>query len=136
MESGTRHLVGLLACLGAIGVAWAQSPVFEWKGRHYGLGSPSVVAGKVTRAFWSPDGADIAYTIETPESTFVGLFDLKRDAGGIVAGLGTDEHLDQIIWLNAGHKAIIASHKAIPGRAAPTDLLTVRIGDAQTLKGR
>ncbi|HWA82420.1 MAG TPA: hypothetical protein VG820_03235 [Fimbriimonadaceae bacterium] len=110
-----------------------QESGLQWAGRTYSLGPARMIAAPVEDAVWAPDGADIAYVSHTDSGARVGIFDLKRDKGGVVANLGPNEKLEQTIWLNAGHKLLLVIRQPVEGREKPTDLLTVKVADAIAL---
>ncbi|HVT13689.1 MAG TPA: hypothetical protein VHE55_15600 [Fimbriimonadaceae bacterium] len=111
-----------------------QESGLQWAGRTYSLGPSKMIATSVEDAVWAPDGADIAYIGRSETGTRVGLFDLKRDKGAVVASLGPNEKLEQTVWLNAGHKLLLVVRQPVEGREKPTDLLTVKVADAIDLR--
>src|SRR5947207_2824056 len=129
METAIFRVFALLICLAAFVATPGQDRSLNWKGKDYSLGPAEAVASHVDRAIWSPDGADLAYIIEQDGWTEVGLFSMKQQSGGIVSTLAPAERLEQILWLNAGHKALLITRRKVEGREIPTDALCVKVAD-------
>lgn len=133
MKSAARRLLAVASalCLGAS--ALAQQSTFEFAGRAFSLGRARFVAEGVDQVLWSPDGADIAYTLKDPEDKGirVGLFDLRKGSGKVVAYYGDNEKLEHLEWLNGGHKILLVSRRDVTDRSTPTEALTIRVADAE-----
>lgn len=124
----------IIALLAVALVAPAQESSLRVGNKTFALGNAKLVAGEVSEASWSPDGTDLAYVIRQDGTTQVGLFNLKKSSGAVVAFLKDTEQLDQLVWLSTGHKALLMTHRNVEGRPVPTDLVSIRVADGEQMK--
>lgn len=133
---GTLKTWGIIIAATHAILAPAQDSSLQWAGRTYSLGPAKMISSPVEDAIWAPDGEDIAYVVHTEDATRVGLFNLKRGKGSIVATLGPSEKLEQTVWLNAGHKLLLVVRRSVEGRQDATDLVSIQVADAVELRSQ
>lgn len=126
MKPARFRLVSMLTAFLAVAGACAQIQI---RGKTYGLTPAIVVAGPIEQVIWSPGGTDLAYISQGETGTRIGIFNIKHNAGAFVATLGDTEQLDDLVWLNGGHKALLTTH-----RKAEADRLIIRVLDGEQLK--
>jgi hypothetical protein len=117
----------------ACSMASSQTKPLLVHGREYDLGNPHVV-GPAETALWSPDSGDLLYTASEQDRTIVGVYSMKSGKGAIVARLEPAEHLEQTLWLNHGHLAMLVTRRDVEGRDKPAELLAIRVANADELR--
>jgi hypothetical protein len=117
-------------------LAVAQEPTLRVGAKTFSIGPARMIAGEVSEALWSPAGADMAYVVPVDSGAQIGLFNLKRNTGKVVLTLSPTEHLEQMVWLNSGHKVLLLTRRNVEGRPAATDLLTIKVADAEQMESQ